>query len=321
LVAAGYFKARYKFFPQQFHPNDIAYVARQISVDPLKIHFDVYNKETCARHQRVILSCFGFAPFDKSASVFIAGEIANLVSVQFRPKFVFLEVIQILMRKKIETPSYNILSSLIITALNRHQDTLSQVIATGLSEQQCAKLDKLLEKEPGKDKDLGWRYQLTLLERPFQSTQPSKIKANLADLTTLQSLYLDLVPLVQRLRLSHEAIRYYAYFVIKAQIPQISRRADEDRFLYLIAFIVYQTFKLNDTLIDTMLLAVQAAINGAEKDQKEVYFEERNQRTQSFSALADQLRQNVETTLASIRYIVANAELSDSDKLSLIDAH
>jgi hypothetical protein len=38
--------------------------------------------------------------------------------------------------------------------------------------------------------------------------------------------------------LSCEHIRYYAYSVIKAQIPQVSRRADEDRFLHLIAFVV-----------------------------------------------------------------------------------
>ncbi|MDD5463281.1 MAG: hypothetical protein PHG00_16940 [Methylococcales bacterium] len=71
----------------------------------------------------------------------------------------------------------------------------------------------------------------------------------------MQTLYLDLSSVVHRLYLSYECIRYYAYSVIKSHIPQVSRRADEDRFLHLIAFIVYQTFKLNDLLIDTMLSA------------------------------------------------------------------
>lgn len=320
LMAAGYFRARRKFFPRQFHPNDITHVARQIGVDPAEIRVDTYSKESCARHQRVILSYFGFAPFDKAATAFAAGEIATLVRVQFRPKLALLEIIQTLTRKKIEIPSHNILADLIIAALNHHQHTLSQIVQTGLSERQRAKLDELLQKEPGHGTDQGWRYRLTLLKKPFQSTQPSKIKANLADLTTLQSLHLDLAPLVQRLDLSYESIRYYAYCVIKAQISQISRRADEDRLLHLIAFIVYQTFKLNDTLIDTLLSAVQAAINGAEKDQKEVYFQERNQRNQSFSALADRLRHDVGETLASIRHILTDDQLSDSQKLTSIDA-
>jgi len=37
-----------------------------------------------------------------------------------------------------------------------------------------------------------------------------------------------------------------------------------------------------------MLIAVQAAVNAAEKEQKEVYFREREQRNQSFAALVEQ---------------------------------
>ncbi len=90
--------------------------------------------------------------------------------------------------------------------------------------------------------------------------------------------------------------------------------------LHLIAFVVYQTFKLNDTLIDTLLSAVQAAVNGAEKAEKEAYFQEREKRSQSLSALADNLRQSVRETISSIQHIVANAHLSDSQKVALIGA-
>jgi hypothetical protein len=180
LVAAGYFKARYRFFPRQFRPNDIAYVARQIGVDPLQIRIGAYSKESCARHQRMILSHFGFAPFDKAAGILAAGEITDLIEVQLRPKLVLLEILQILIRRKIETPNYNTLSSLIIAAINRQQRKLSQIITIGLSEEQRVRLDELLKKEPGEDESPGWRYRLTLLKKPFQSTRPSKIKANLA---------------------------------------------------------------------------------------------------------------------------------------------
>ena len=115
----------------------------------------------------------------------------------------------------------------------------------------------MLEKEPDNGTREGWRYCLTLLKTPSQSTRPLKIRANLSDLNILQTLYLDLKPVVQRLDLSYECTRYYAYSVIKAQIHQVSRRADH--LLHLIAFVTFQTFKLNDTLIDALLSAVQAA--------------------------------------------------------------
>ncbi len=320
LAAAGYFKARRKFFARQFHPADIEYIARQIGVNPAEVHVGVYSKGTYARHQSMILRCFGYGPFDAAAIAYIANEITTLVRVQYRPKLVLLEVIQILTRQKIAIPSYNVLAQLIVTATNHHRRALSAIVKAGLSEEQRAALDSFLEKEPDNGTSDGWRYRLTLLKRPFQSTRPIKIRANLADLDTLQMLYLDLKPVVQRLDLSYECIRYYAYSVIKGQIPQVSRRAADDRLLHLIAFVAYQTFKLNDTLIDTLLSAVQAAVNGSEKAQKEAYFQEREQRREGLAALADKLRQSVRETLSSIRHIVADAQLCDSQKVALIDA-
>ena len=317
LAVAGYFKARRKFFARQFHQADIEYIAHQIGENPADVHTGEYSKFASARHQHLILNHFGCRPFDLS---FTANEIAALVRVQFRPKLVLLETIQILIRNKIAIPSYNVLADLIVTAINRHRRMLSGIVAANLNEEQRATLDALLEKEPDSGASEGWRYRITLLKRPYQSTRPLKIKANLADLDTLQSLYIDIKPVVQQLDLSYECTRYYAYSVIKAQIPQVSRRAADDRLLHLIAFVVFQTFKLNDTLIDTFLSAVQAAVNGAEKAEKEAYFQEREQRSQSLSVLADSLRLSVRETISSIQNIVANVQLSDSQKVALIGA-
>ena len=90
--------------------------------------------------------------------------------------------------------------------------------------------------------------------------------------------------------------------------------------LYLIAFVVYQTFKLNDTLTDTLLSAVQAAVNAAEKTHKESYYQERAQRALSFAELADRLGESIRETLSVIGRIVANQELGDGEKVALIDA-
>ncbi|NOR22927.1 MAG: Tn3 family transposase [Desulforhopalus sp.] len=320
LVAAGYFKARRRFFGRQFRQTDIEYAALQVGVNQADVRVESFSKETCSRHQRIILNYFGCSPFNKAARIITASEIAALIPVQYRPKLVLLEIIQTLTRQKIEIPSYNVLAGLIVTAINRHRRELSTIVEAGLNKKQRAALDALLEKEPDNGTGEGWRYRLTLLKRPFQSTRPLKIRANLADLNTLQTLYLDLKPMVQCLDLSYECARYYAYSVIKAQIPQVSRRAEHDRLLHLIAFVAYQTFRLNDTLIDTLLSAVQAAVNSAVKAQKEAYFQEREQRSQSLSGLADKLRQSVRETLSSIRHIVADAQLRDSQKVALIDA-
>lgn len=316
---AGYFKARRKFFARRFHQTDIEFVAEQIGLDPREILLKAYSKETCARQQRLILRHFGCSPFDGAARAFSANEIALMVRVQIRPKLVLLEIIELLITKKIALPSYAILAGLIVAAIARYQRELGQIIDAHLTETQRDKLDALLEKESSTDADESWRYSLTLLKKPFQSTQPSKIKANLTDLETLLALYLDLKPIVDQLALRYECIRHYAYSVIKSQIPQVSRRAAKDRYLHLISFIVFQTFKLHDTLIDTLLFTVQSAINIAEAEHKESYYQEREQREQKFFTLADRLGQSILGTISVIKRIIADVELTDSQKVAAID--
>src|SRR5271166_6813093 len=101
LVTAGYFKARRRFFAKQFHLTDIEYVARQIGMNLAEVSVEAYNKDTYARHQRVILDYFGCKPFDEAALTFTTREIASLVRVQLRPKLALVAIIQVLTRKKI----------------------------------------------------------------------------------------------------------------------------------------------------------------------------------------------------------------------------
>ena len=320
LLAAGYFKARHKFFNRQVHAADIGFVAAQLGVSAEDVNLAEHHKETYARHQRLILDYFGYGPFDEVAKTRIAQEIARLVAVQVRPRIVLLEAIDVLTRQKIEIPTYNLLANTIVAAMDRRQQALSDIIDSSLTASQRAKLDALLAKAPVEGEEDGWRYRLRLLKKPFQSTKPAKIRANLLDQQSLQALYLDLRTVVERLGLSYGSIRYYAYSVIKSQIPQVSRRSDEDRYLHLITFVVYQTYKLNDTLIDILLNTVQATVNTVDKELKEAYFEDREQRHQSFSSLVERLRQNVRATLSAIRRIVADERLTDSQKVALIDS-
>src|ERR1022692_2785525 len=51
LAAAGYFKARRKFFPQRFHRANIKSVARQMGEKPPDVPPKTYSKFARARHQ------------------------------------------------------------------------------------------------------------------------------------------------------------------------------------------------------------------------------------------------------------------------------
>ncbi|MGB4497200.1 MAG: DUF4158 domain-containing protein [Methylococcaceae bacterium] len=308
VVSLGYFKARKKFFARQFLQTDIEFVANQLNVPLSEIDPENYSKVTYLRHQQLILSHFGYSKFDEN---FAKSEIQSLVQIQHRPKIVLLELLESLARRKMVIPTYNQLCELIVNAFNHHEQILSQTVFNSLNENQRLKLDSFLEKE---DENLDWSYRLTLFKKTYQSTKPFKIKANLDDLKALQRLYLEFHPVITKLNLSAPSMRHYAYLVIKSQTPQISRRSVPIRYLYLIAFIAYQTFKLNDMLIDTLLQTVKNATNSAERQQKEAYFEEREKRSASFNSF----KQNIFETLSAIRHIVDDNQLNDNQKVPLI---
>jgi hypothetical protein len=58
-----------------------------------------------------------------------------------------------------------------------------------------------------------------------------------------------LKPVLDHLTLGQDGIQYYAYGVIKAQIFQLTRRAERERYLHLIAFIAHQYYRLHDNLV------------------------------------------------------------------------
>ena len=308
VVSLGYFKARKRFFARQFLQTDIEFVANQLNVPLSEIDLESYSKVTYLRHQQLILSHFGYSKFDEN---FAKSEIKSLVRIQYRPKIMLLELLESLARRKMVIPTYNQLCELIINAFNHHEQILSQTVFNSLNENQRLKLDSFLQKE---DENLNWSYRLTLFKKTYQSTKPFKIKANLDDLKALQQLYLEFHPVITKLNLSAASVRHYAYLVIKSQIPQISRRSVPIRYLYLVAFIAYQTFKLNDMLIDTLLQTVKNATNSAERRQKEVYFAEREKRDESFKTF----KQNIFETLSTIRHIVDDKQLNDNQKVPLI---
>lgn len=320
LASAGYFKARHRFFARQFHQADIEFIAKQIGVNPDDVQPNTYNKVTYRRHQSLILNYFGFSSFDALVMAFTKTEISLMVRVQFRPKLILLEIVQVLTRKKIALPSYNMLATLIVDAVNQYQQALNQTIKSNLNKEQQAQLDALLAKVAGSGSDDKWRYQITLLKKSSQSMRPKKIKENVTDLNDLLTLYMQFKPVIIQLGLSYECLHYYANSVIKSRIHQVSRREEDSRYLHLLAFIVYKTLKLQDLLINTMLLAVQATINATTKEHQELYYDERDAREQSVNHLVDGLQKGFLGTIATIKIIIANIELTADQKVAEIAA-
>jgi len=87
-----------------------------------------------------------------------------------------------------------------------------------------------------------------------------------------------------------------------------------------LAFIAYQTFKLQDTLVETLLQAVQNALNAAQREHKELYYEERAERNMQLKELVVGLDRHLLQALSDIQQIVLVSDCPASLKVEQIAA-
>lgn len=315
LLSCGYFKASKKFFkPEDFHHNDIAYIARALNYDVAEFIPEQYVQSTRQWHQDFILEFYGYKRFDKAALQIVEYETSSMMRSQLKPKLIFWRCIDILIRERVQTPAYFQLAELILTALNQRKKELSNVIRQQLQPKTKSLLDGLFAQET--DNPYA-RYKLTLLKKLSQSAKPTQIKERCSDLQYLAELHEDLQPLLPILDLGYEGIQYFANSVIKSDIFQLNQRREEDRYIHVVAFITHQYYRLQDNLVDTLLSAVKSFENGAKRDYKDWCFEQRKTQNQSFKTLASSIDTKVFGFVRQIRDIIGNDD-SDADKLALI---
>ena len=107
----------------------------------------------------------------------------------------------------------------------------------------------------------GDSYQRPLLTRLkiiTQSMRPAQIKNGMHNFLIIKKLFKEIKPIVETLALSVEATKYYAQWVIKAKVTQVTDMIDPyKRYLHLVAFIdnCYKIWQ--DTLVDMLLRCIQ----------------------------------------------------------------
>jgi len=138
-------------------------------------------------------------------------------------------------------------------------------------------MDKLLERPPANERADNAPYPLTELKY-FDPTDSAKsIKSNIEKLLQIQHIAKIIYPLIDKLKLNPDAIRYYDELVIRYKIDQIKRRKALSKYLHLLAFVIYQLCQFEDQLTDILLLECRSVKNIVRKEHLERKLELHNQ--------------------------------------------
>jgi hypothetical protein len=314
LLAYGYFRAARRFFASEdYHPRDIAYVARLIGAAPEAFEANAYKETTRLRHQRLVLDLQGFRVFDTEAEARLVTEIATMARAYLAPRMIFGRCVDFLIEQKIQVPGVRRLTDLIRQQLADRKRLLMDVVKALLTPSILGILDDLFDRDDGEN-----QYKLGLLKKISQSARPTKVRESAEDFRAVSELYAEVGPVLEALDLGAEGVRYYAGGVLRSEMFQLRRRADADRHLHAIAFIAHQHHRLHDALVDQLLSVVQSFETAAARDHKDQVFERRQSENTRMGALLDTLESEVFGALRDTRSLVENARLSPVEKIDRI---
>lgn len=308
LLQYGYFKVYNKFFTRdKFRKEDIEFVCSNLALDVNKT-FD-YNDKTRQRHQVMILEILGYKSFSEAIE-FFDSTIAELVSRQMHPRKIFHSIVELLIGKKIEIPSYDFIAKAITKNFNVFEAEISRKLSASITDTQIEALNQLLVSTG--------EYQRPLLTRLKQlcfSTRPSKIKQGIRNFLVIKKLFNEISPLIKELDLSSEATRYYAQWLIKAQTHQaaIMPKATK-KYIYLIAFVDYYFKIWQDVFIDILIKSVQQQLNKIERISADKIKEELPQRNCLTSSVVSGFFEAKDTVKAASR-VLYNQDLDNDSKV------
>jgi hypothetical protein len=316
ILQLGYFRSSQKFFAGHFHLDDFEFIKQKYGLSFSSDKHSNYSRPTIARHQQIILEFYGVRSIEKCDQTFLFDEAVSLAGLVVRPDKILWQLIDKIKTSKFVVPSYHWLVSTVSQAVRANEQRLYSVINEHLTLEQKQLLDSLLVDSTVDNNEIF--PTLKSLKQPFHSLKASHIKANLTDWQFLQTIYQALMPVISKLGLHPEAARVYAQTVLKTDIFHTARRRDESRYLHLSAFVIFQTFRLQDMLVDSLLQSVQMTVNSATQEYREQYFQKRLEQKKLFHSLLESLQTNVFPTFTIISQVLS-APLSETEKLELIE--
>jgi TnpA family transposase len=311
LIQYAYFKAHNRFFsPYYFYKQDINFAAKQLGYSPKEINLLRYPESTRLKHQETILKQLDHRPFEKGEAS-MQTEIATLVEKHYHPSRIVRIIIETLRREKIEIPSYDKIAKSVTAAILNYEASLVNMINVNTTALMREAIAALREKPEG-------TYERTLLTRLKsipQSIRPKKIRRSMRGYLQLKQLREQLLPLIDALNLSAEAVQYYGVWVLKARSKQLEDVVDSDKAtLYLVAFVEHQYCVWQDCLLKAGLLATKGQLNKIEQAMREMIIEN-NARKNTLASNVIDLYQTRNATVDAVKSIVFDNERNDTTKV------
>jgi TnpA family transposase len=255
ILQLGYFKAKQQFFAINFEDalDDINFI--------LKYHFGRTDTDwigsvsrDCIREQkRDILTLFDYRNWSTDLEPEIQNKLSDLIRYFPKGHSALRQLLLFLDRQRITIPSYRKLQDMFSAAFSAEETRLQSIL---LSIPACWRdqLSELIKEEDGLN-------QLNLLRADQKDFQFTAVRFEIDKAQKIEELYNFAEQFLPSLKISRNAIRYYADVVEQYAAFRLRRLSQARQWLHALCFVFHRYQQIMDNLIVSFLYHTRAIMD------------------------------------------------------------
>lgn len=236
ILLYGYFRVSHIFFnSSEFNLFDIQKVKEMYNLkfddEPIHIH-----PKTEQRYKCIIRDYLGIQPYIKEDKTLFLNEALKLANNFLHRKKILYALIGFAKNLKIELPSYTEFSNIISIALTQQKNKMLEKLKVYKNDERLKLLDEFTEK----DKAYKSRYTVMFFRRLEHSTTKRKMLDSLSKYQLIKSKFYQLEPIIKDIGITPKVAQYYATWVEKSKISQVTQKESLDIYFSLLCFVCHQ---------------------------------------------------------------------------------
>lgn len=256
ILQLGYFKAK-----QQFYNFDFQHV-----VEDTRFVLNAYFNETDVTlsgrisrdyvklQKQAIITLFDFRDWTPEYAPQIGTYLYELLRYYPKGHSAFRQLLTHFDNQKIVIPSYRTIQDLFSSAFTAEEKRLSQAIL-GIPKEVGEKIAALTTREEG-------ITQLNVIRSDQKDFQFSAVRSEITKVTEITDLYEFVERFIPTLKLSRNAVRYYADVAEQYAASRLRRLKKSQQWLYVMCFVYYRYQQIMDNLVVSFLYHMRTIIDG-----------------------------------------------------------
>jgi TnpA family transposase len=256
ILQLAYFKARHQFFNFAFEDvrSDVEYIKSKFFKSDDTVLIGSITRQGLNMQKKVILHLFDYKDFTGQSDL-IKTHLFELLRYYPKGHDTLRQLLAYLDNQKIIIPSYRTLQDLFTQAFSKENARLSQLVKL-IPHSQQKELSELIAREDGISK-------LNIIRSDQKNFKYTAIKTEIDKALSIVGLYEFSKTFIPTLKLSRNAILYYADLAEQYSASRMRRLSTAQQWLQTICFIYHRYQQITDNLITSFMYHTRATIDAA----------------------------------------------------------